>query len=583
MFKLSRPALATTLILALLLIVATQTSGQAPSRRPTLAQPSSALDTRIGGTQVKLYTGSNPSPRFWDAPVHSTAVDFVEGERLVEQATFPGPEDVVRLIVQLRDEPLSVRMRQAKLNLLGASEASVAQAYADHLSAVRREVLTQMEQQGIQAQVNREFEFLFNGLAVSVKMKEWPRLSQLPQVQAVEPDYAVQADLQDSVPLIGAPSVWAMSDGTGRPVTGQGVRVAVLDTGIDYTHPDLGGCLGPTCKVIGGYDLVNNDNDPMDDNGHGTHVAGIVAANGTLKGVAPGASLMAFKALDDRGSGWNSTIIAGLERAADPDSNPTTDDGAQVINLSLGGAGTPDGPMSQAVDHAVEQGIVVVAAAGNSGPTPEMVGSPGVARKALTVAASDKYDYLADFSSRGPVPGYPDLIKPDLTAPGVSITSTVPYYGNLGSPSRYRNLDGTSMAAPHVAGSAALLKQLYPTWTPEVIKASLINTAKDLGRDMFEQGTGRVDVYAAATARATLAPGSLALGADDLSQSVWLVSGTLTLTNWSASASTWSLALSHALPAGVTASLSASNVTLTPGESRVLTLSLSVDNRRYKK
>ena len=361
--------------------------------------------------------------------------------------------------------------------------------------------------------------------------------------------------------------------------------MAIIDTGIDYTHPDLGGCFGPACRVIGGYDFVNNDNDPLDDNGHGTHVAGIVAANGGVTGVAPGANLLAYKVLDAYGNGFSSAIIIALERAANPDGNPATNDAAQVINLSLSGPGDPNDPLSQAVDNAVNQDMVVAVAAGNSGPFYETVGSPGVARKALTVVASDKSDQSASFSSRGPVFGFLDVLKPDIAAPGVSIFSTVPTSGQLGSPDRYRSLSGTSMATPHIAGAAALLKQLHPAWTPEMIKANLMNTTRDLGLSVYEQGAGRVQAAKAAIAPLVAMPGSLAFGLPHFDGTT---SAQLTLINVSTATVTTGASISTILwanggltplptPAPVTyAQLSHNNFTLAPGATAVVTVSLNI-------
>jgi hypothetical protein len=242
----------------------------------------------------------------------------------------------------------------------------------------------------------------------------------------------------------------------------------------------------------------------MDDNGHGTHCAGIAAGkldldndnvyepeNGEIWGVAPDATLFAYKVLDTYGSGWTSDVIAGIEAAVE--------DHADVISMSLGGFGNPDDPLSQAVDNAVAQGVVVVVAAGNEGPDYETISSPGTARKAITVGASNKSDQIADFSSRGPVKWSGKvLIKPDVLAPGVSVTSSVPTGTcELCDPSGYKSLSGTSMSTPHVAGLAALLKQAHPDWTPEIIKMVIRNTAKDLGYDIFTQGYGRIDVEAA--------------------------------------------------------------------------------------
>src|SRR5262249_15990454 len=139
---------------------------------------------------------------------------------------------------------------------------------------------------------------------------------------------------------------------------GEGIDVAIIDTGIDYTHPDLGGCFGPGCRVTTGWDFVNNDPDPFDDNGHGTHVAGILGARGSMVGVAPGVRFHAYKVIAASGFGFESWIIAGIERAVDPDQDPATRDAVDVINVSLAGSGDADSPISQAVDEAVAAGVV---------------------------------------------------------------------------------------------------------------------------------------------------------------------------------------------------------------------------------
>lgn len=446
---------------------------------------------------------------FWDTPPRSSATAFLNEQQVV----MPGADDQVRVIVQLRDEPVANYIRQSfgASRRLNSAQAAALQQYTGTLSVRRQQFLTQIRQQGVGYQLNREYAYVLNGIALSIKMSDWQRIAKATLVKAVFPDYTMRVALNDSVPLIGAPDVWAMNDASGKAVTGQGIRVAIIDTGVDYTHPDLGGCFGSSCRVVGGYDFVNRDNDPMDDHGHGTHVAGIVAARGVVTGVAPSALLLAYKVLDAKGEGKESDIIAALELAANPDGNPVTDDGAHVANLSLGGDGDPDDPLCQAVDNAVDQGMIVVVAAGNSGSY-QSIASPGVARKAITVAASHKMDTLAYFSSRGPVPGFDAVLKPDITAPGVDIYSTVPVSGPLGNPTRYRNLSGTSMATPHVAGAAALLKQLHPTWTPELIKANMMNTAQDLSLSPYDQGAGRLDLTQTVSSRLVAAPGNFSFG-----------------------------------------------------------------------
>ncbi|WSJ90945.1 S8 family serine peptidase [Streptomyces sp. NBC_01304] len=192
----------------------------------------------------------------------------------------------------------------------------------------------------------------------------------------------------DSVPLIGAPDVWKRKDPAGNGADGKGVTVAVLDSGVDYSHPDLGGGFGEGHKVVAGYDFVNGDGDPMDDHGHGTHVAGIIAgkaaAKGGVTGVAPGATLTAYKVMGADGGGNTSDIVAGIEAAIDP-ANPHR---ADVINMSIGGPGDGTDPLGLAATAATRAGVVVVASAGNEGPDRGTVGSPAAAEGVIAVGAS---------------------------------------------------------------------------------------------------------------------------------------------------------------------------------------------------
>ncbi|MBT2726632.1 S8 family serine peptidase [Bacillus sp. ISL-75] len=481
------------------------------------------------------------------------------------------------------------------------------------------------------------------------------------QIKNVSPVITYQAETEESVKIIGGEEVRSFFDKKNERLTGKGVTVGVIDTGVDYTHPDL------KRNYAGGRDLVDNDRDPMETLAlgkatiHGTHVAGIIAANGKIKGVAPEAKIVAYRALGPGGGGTTEQVLAAIDQAIK--------DKVDVVNLSLGNdINGPDLPISLALNRAVDRGIVAVAASGNSGPNVWSVGSPGTASKAISVGAStptletpylliegsrDKFqieplegsakwaldrsadivdggigrpdelkniegkialikrgvltfskkaenakragakavliynnmsggrfmgnldtqmsipvgaiskedgvilqkalkrqttsarvtvsedsDRLADFSSRGPVTGTWE-IKPDIVAPGVAINSTIP--------GGYLSLQGTSMAAPHVAGACALIKQAHPDWTPEQIKASLMNTAKPLaksnsvdrtaaipnaagrktttinGRTLgtqgepayyrtFEQGAGRIQVDEAIQATTLVTPSSIRFG-----------------------------------------------------------------------
>ncbi|WSF66399.1 S8 family peptidase [Streptomyces sp. NBC_01352] len=309
-----------------------------------------------------------------------------------------------------------------------------------------------------------------------------------------------KATLDKSVPQIGAPKAWAAG------YNGKGVKIAVLDTGVDATHPDLKN------QVVAAKNFTPAA-DATDKVGHGTHVASIAAGTGAksggkLKGVAPGAAILNGKVLDDTGSGDDSGILAGMEWAAEQ--------GAQVVNLSLGGMDTPEeDPLEAAVNKlSAEKGILFAIAAGNSGP--ESVGSPGSADAALTVGAVDDTDKLASFSSTGPRLG-DGAIKPDVTAPGVDITAASAKGSQIEQevgekPAGYLSISGTSMATPHVAGAAAILKQQHPDWTYAELKGALTASTKGGKYTPFQQGSGRIQVDKAIKQTVIAEPVSVSFG-----------------------------------------------------------------------
>ncbi|MFE2097742.1 MULTISPECIES: S8 family peptidase [unclassified Streptomyces] len=309
-----------------------------------------------------------------------------------------------------------------------------------------------------------------------------------------------KASLDKSVPQIGAPVAWAAG------YTGKGVKVAVLDTGVDTSHPDL------KDQVIDSKNFTAAA-DAKDHFGHGTHVASIVAGTGAksggkYKGVAPDAKILNGKVLDDTGSGDDSGILAGMEWAASQ--------GASVINLSLGGYDTPEiDPLEAEVNKlSAEKGILFAIAAGNEGP--QSIGSPGSADAALTVGAVDDKDKLADFSSTGPRTG-DGAIKPDVTAPGVDITAAAAKGSVIDQevgekPEGYLTISGTSMATPHVAGAAAILKQEHPDWGYAELKGALTGSAKGGKYTPFQQGSGRIAVDKAIKQAVIADPVSVSFG-----------------------------------------------------------------------
>ncbi|WP_423800112.1 S8 family serine peptidase [Neobacillus sp. SAB-20_R2A] len=518
--------------------------------------------------------------------------------------------------------------------------------------------------------LRRVYHKAINGFSIQgppsaiARLEAQTRNRQQTQIQHVSPVTEYRVETEESVKIIGGEEARGFFSKKNERLTGRGVTVGVIDTGVDYTHPDL------ARNYAGGHDLVDNDQDPMETltqgraTIHGTHVAGIIAANGKIKGVAPEAKIVAYRALGPGGGGTTEQVLAAIDQAIR--------DKVDIMNLSLGNSiNGPDLPISQALDRAVENGIVAVAASGNSGPNVWTVGSPGTSAKAISVGAStptmeipqlliegmqnplrvqpmegsgnwaldrtlpivdggigqpselknvqgkivlmkrgeltfsekaknaleagakavvvannlkgtfignldapaaipigsitksegeflrkklkntsltarlkvnEEIDRLADFSSRGPVTDTWD-IKPDLVAPGVAINSTIP--------GGYLSLQGTSMAAPHVAGACALIKQAHPEWTPEQIKAALMNTAKPLAKEpgqpsatspaettrkpikidpigginkgktqltpgpyyrTYEQGAGRIQVDDAIQTESLVMPGSIRFG-----------------------------------------------------------------------
>jgi len=315
------------------------------------------------------------------------------------------------------------------------------------------------------------------------------------------------APFWDPLRKIGVKQVWSTYG-----INGTGVVVGGLDTGVDITHPDISGKMrtnnpaDPTYP--GGWAEFDSNGNivpgsvPHDTDQHGTHTTGTVvggSASGYAIGVAPGATFMHGLILP-AGSGSFAQVIGGMEWIIDPDNNPATNDGAQVVNMSLGATGTyPE--MIPPVDNMVAANIFPSISIGNSGPAASTTGSPGNVPSAFGVGATDSLDVIASFSSRGPVtwntpPYVGTYTKPDVSAPGVDIFSSIPGGSWAG------DWSGTSMAAPHITGVVALMRQANPSLTVDAIKQLLSQTAVDLGDAGMDNnyGWGRVNAFAAVTA-----------------------------------------------------------------------------------
>ena len=323
------------------------------------------------------------------------------------------------------------------------------------------------------------------------------KLANNPEVSRIWLDRKFQANLDQSVRIIKDPAEWAKIEMSfGRSINGSGVKIAILDTGIDSTHPDFYFPNG-TSKITKATSFTGESTN--DGFGHGTHCASIAAGTGAASsgqyvGVAPQATIYNVKVLNNQGEGFESWIISGIQWAVD--------NGANVLSMSFGALTASNGtdPLSTTIKWATEQGAVCVAAAGNSGPDMYTITTPGIAELAITVGASSKSDVIATFSSRGPTND--NRIKPDVLAPGVNIVAARANGTSMGTPiSQYYTIaSGTSMATPHVAGAVALLLDANPSLSPMQVKRALTNYAKDLGLNVLEQGSGRIDICRAVNA-----------------------------------------------------------------------------------
>ncbi len=595
------------------------------------------------------------------------------------------------------------------------------------LKTQREKVKSDIQKRTTSSKVGQEYDYVFSGFAIEVKGTEIPNLLAVPGVKAVYPDVeytttavdegividtdAYSPSMLDSAPFIGSNDAWDAG------FTGEGVTVAVIDTGVDYTHPDLAHAFGE----YKGWDLVDNNNDPQetppgDSRGgstvHGTHVAGTVAANGLIKGVAPDATLLAYRVLGPGGSGSTENVVAGIERAVQ--------DGADVMNLSLGNTlNSPDWATSIALDWAMAEGVVAVTSNGNSGPNNWTVGSPGTSREAISVGATrlpynvyqadintqsdqsfpstkvmgfpsddallaldgQEYEFIyaglggtadfdgldvegkialiirgeypfvekaenameagavgaiiynhlagempdipgmaiptlkltnadgvalkadleagndnvsfdisfdqkvgetmADFSSRGPVVDT-WMIKPDVSAPGVNITSTIPTH-QVEQPHGYASLQGTSMAAPHVAGAAALILEAHPSFEVDQVKAALMNTAENLtdanGKTYPHntQGAGSIRVVDAIETKTLVTPGSHSFGVFDKSKGKQVERQHFTIENLSNERKAYSFDVQFGDASSAIKVNTSNNLRVQPGRTQKINFNVQVD------
>lgn len=350
--------------------------------------------------------------------------------------------------------------------------------------------------------VNRQFTH-FPGCATRLTLRKLNHIVKHNGICKIYLNRKITTLLDKATPTVRSPQLW------NEGATGKGVGIAIVDTGV-APHADL---TEPTNRIVAFKDFVNNETEPYDDNGHGTHCAGDAAGNGkasdgTYRGPAYEANIVGVKVMDKRGSGQLSDLIAGVEWCiANRDKY-----NIRVMSLSLGSPASEkveNDPLARVVQQAWSNGLVVVAAAGNTGPESGTISSPGVVPEILTVGASDDQntadrsdDAVANFSSRGPTPK--GVTKPDVVAPGTNIVSLRvkgsyldKMAGEDAVDDTYMSLSGTSMATPIVAGITAQLLQTDASLSPDDVKTAITTTAQSLGDESNAEGHGLVDAAAA--------------------------------------------------------------------------------------
>lgn len=274
-------------------------------------------------------------------------------------------------------------------------------------------------------------------------------------------------------------------------LTGRGVGVAVLDTGL-FPHRDLDG------RIAGFADMVGHQTRPYDDCGHGTHICGIIGGSGAVSsgrygGVAPGCHLIGVKVLDKKGNGYASDVLNGISWILEQKDALNI----RIVNISVGSCGrkgmSEDSALVKGVDRAWDAGLIVVVAAGNNGPGRMSITTPGISRKVITVGCSDDHrevvvggNRMVDYSGRGPTAAC--VCKPDLVAPGCGVVSCA------NRPEKYTIKSGTSMSTPIVSGAIALLLEKYPQMTNRDVKLRLMMAGRDLGLPKNQQGWGALDL-----------------------------------------------------------------------------------------
>ncbi|MDG1595504.1 S8 family serine peptidase, partial [Bacillus cereus] len=395
------------------------------------------------------------------------------GEHKIAQNVETKTTKEISVIVELQHAPLAA---QSNIQHAPDLQNSNAQSYHAELKKAQEDTTKKIKEKAPGAKIKEVYNTLFSGFSISIPGDQITSLASLPEVKAVYPNltYKLHETSKSAIneeapniggPTIGAPEAWNLKDPFGKPLDGKGMKIAIIDSGVDYTHPDL------KANYIGGYDTVDEDNDPMDGNVHGTHVAGIIAGNGKIKGVAPNASILAYRVMNDGGTGTTDDIIQGIERAIQ--------DGADVLNLSLGqDLNVPDQPVTLTLERAAKLGVTAVVSNGNDGPKPWSVDAPGNASSVISVGASTVSIPFPTFQVTGSSKTYQGLPLSKSDFP-IENDSPLVYVG-YGNPSDYAKQDVKGKFVLILQGTSSTLVKAEQAKQAGALGVLLISSEKEI-------------------------------------------------------------------------------------------------------
>ncbi len=554
------------------------------------------ISATMGVYTISDNYGLNQEVNLTDPPAAVQYLDLGLSIRPISRNT----DEFTDVIVYFKNEPMVTYTKTAReeaerdlfriiVGFFSGEEKSISDFVENRMIARNQKIKNYeglMEDEGLV--IEKKWDYAVSGVSGTIPTEKIKDIEDLDFVQGVWEDTNLNILLNDSIPLINADDVWEEQNGTGDNITGLGIRVAVIDSGIDYTHPFFGSCTlenvtsGNCKKIEYMYDFYNDDSDAYDDHYHGTHCAGIVSGvdpSGKYNGVAPNVTLVIYKVCSSGGSCPSSDIISAVNNASAY--------GVDIMSMSLGGRGNVDdtNPLYIAMKNAYDAGVLEVVAAGNSGSGPDSMEYPGGIPFVVSVGATKKDDSIAAFSSRGFAKwsnATVAAIKPDLTAPGYAIVSAYPV--RFGATNNVTSLSGTSMATPHVAGVAALTMQAHPDWNISQVRSALAHGTKGLSSSYTpnDVGTGRTDALKTYNMNEVVIRHNQFMGENTNNVGTyWESVKNFSITNLNTISTNYTLSISTS-DSNYNYTLNVSSMVIDPGETGYFSLNVSTNNSNQR-